>query len=463
MGLQISTLLAGLVLCGMGILKIGNAIKFIPYPVIVGFTSGIAVVIFIGQWKEFFGLPVSIPVEASFFQKLLLLVPSFGQLNLQTTLFSLVSLSVLVVGARYMKKFPVPLLVLVFATFAQQHLHFANINTIGSVFGGIPQQFPKFVWPDFYQINITKLLAPAFTIALLGAIESLLSASAADTMMGTKHKANQELIGQGLANFLAPFWGGFASTGAMARTVTNIRNGGNCIIAAIVHAIVLVSILLIFAPYAKHIPLSSLSAILFLVAFNMSDLPGFLNIIKKAPWYDVVVLLITFFLTVFTDLVLAVTVGFIVATLFLLMRLHQSVNVDKQQVEFIHKPHKLSRKFLSEGIIYVIEGPLFFGVIEKIEHALGVTQTDPKFVVFRLLHVPFIDMSGLEIFSKIVQQYHKRGVRVYLCEANKKVVQKLLKSGVLDWTENKSVFDSLNDVAHYYKRFTKVDTLFCTP
>lgn len=453
-GLQIATLLAGFILCGMGFLKLGNAIKFIPSPVIVGFTSGIATIIFVSQWKDFFGLPVSLPMDAHFHEKFIILVSSFSHFDAKTTILSIISLVILILGSRFIKSIPAPLIAMVFATGVQFLFNFSSVSTIGSVFGEIPQALPKFLFPNFSSINLIELLGPAFTIALLGAIESLLSASVADSLLGTKHNANQELIGQGLANIVAPFFGGFASTGAIARTATNIRNGGNCSIAAIIHSLVLLLIILVFAPYAIYIPLAALAAILFVVAFNMSDIPEFVHIVKHAPWYDIVVLLLTFFLTIFTDLVIAVMIGVIIALLLFVVRIYQTVGITEQKIPSI-EDQNFKNLVASEGIIYAIEGPFFFGVAEKIEQALVITHTDPKFVVFRFINVPFIDMTGLETLTKVIKQYHKRHVKVYICEANKTVSEKLSKISILTMIEGSLIFKSLKDVADHYLKQNK--------
>jgi SulP family sulfate permease len=447
-GLHVATLMAGIILVLMGLFKIGNAIRFIPYPVIVGFTSGIGVIIFVGQLKYFFGLPVSIPIDAPFYQKILLILRFFTSLDFKTTALSFLSLFIVVTSPRYVKSVPSPLLAMIIATVIQFIGNFQSVATIGSVFGHLPQMLPGFDLPNFDKISLTNLIGPAFTIALLGAIESLLSAAAADSITGTKHNSNQELIGQGLANFLAPLWGGFASTGALARTVTNIRHGGNSPIAAIFNSITLLLIILIFAHYAVYIPFSALAAILFVVAFNMGDIPEFIHVVKKAPWYDVITLMVTFLLTIFTDLIIAVFIGVIISMLFFVLRLVQTSELGGTSVKNIGKvfKSKVTTTLPNEGIIYNIEGPFFFGVAEKFEHALSVTHTDPKFIIFSFKRVPFIDMTGLETFSKILEQYYKRGVRIYLCEANKKVSQKLLKVGILSIVCSNQIFHSLEDV-----------------
>ena len=448
-GLQVATLMGGVILCIMGLLRLGTAVKFMPYPVIIGFTSGIAVIIFVGQWKDFFGLHVSIPIDALFHEKFISLIFSLPHLDLKTTALSLTSLIILVFGSRYIKRVPAPLLAMLLATIIQSLCGFHSIATIGSVFGEIPQFLPPFGVPDFSEMNLVKLIMPAFTIALLCAIESLLSAAVVDTMSGTKHDSNQELIGQGLANVVAPFFGGFASTGAIARTVTNIRHGGNSLIAAVIHSIVLILILLVFAPYATNIPLAALSAILFVVAFNMCDIPEFVRVIRFAPWYDVMVLLVTFFLTVFLNLVTAVIIGMSIAVMLFLLRKHQTKHI--KPVATSELDPKLLDSITSRGVICDLEGPFFFGVADKIENMLAVTDTEPEFVVLRFASVPFIDMTGMEALKKIIKRYYQRNIKVYICEANKVVCNKLSKIGILDKVENAMIFASVNDVAYTIK------------
>ncbi len=273
----------------------------------------------------------------------------------------------------------------------QAIFHFKGVATIGSAFGGIPQNLPHFDLPNLTFDRSLELIAPAFTIALLGAIESLLSATAADGMAGTRHHSNQELIGQGLANIVAPLFGGFAATGAIARTATNIRNGGNSPIAAIVHSIVLLLVLILLAPLAVNIPLCALAAILFVVAFNMSDIPHFIHIIKKAPKYDVLILLVTFFLTVFTNLVVAVNVGVILAILVFIRRMYQTVIIEEEKHETLQTElatNGISLTLPKDMMVYTIQAPSFLGSQKKIEHALAATHTDPKIIVFRLKNVP---------------------------------------------------------------------------
>ncbi|EKD55480.1 MAG: hypothetical protein ACD_60C00005G0007 [uncultured bacterium] len=452
-GLQVATLLAGFILIFMGIIRLGSVIKFIPDPVIVGFTTGIGVIIFVGEWKDFFGLSLHLPLDMHFYQKCFILLKSLPELNWTTTGLGLFSLILLILTPKLVKHVPGPLVALIAATCIQTFFKFNDVATLGTTFGGIPNKFPPFHFPSLSVNQVLDLIAPAFTIALLGAIESLLSATAADGMAGTRHHSNQELIGQGLANILAPLFGGFAATGAIARTATNIRSGGNSPIAAIVHSIFLLLIMLLLAPLAANIPLCTLAAILFVVAYNMSDIPHFIGTIKHAPSYDVMVLLATFLLTVFVNLVVAVNVGVILAMLFFIRRMHQLVDVEMQKEDQLS--NELTNYNLSslpkDTIVYSIQGPFFFGVAEKIEHALSVTHEDPKVIIFRLKNVPFMDMTGLETFHEIINQYHKRHVKIYLCEANVRIANKLKNIDILPLVEEQRIFETLIEILQSLK------------
>ena len=312
-GLQIATLMAGVMLALMGLLRLGGVIKFIPAPVIAGFTTGIGVIIFVGQWTYFFGLPATHGVH--FHEKLLALAQVLPQWHLATLGLSLLSLALVVFAPKLprMQGVPGPLVAMVVATVLQSVFQWQGVATIGSAFGGIPQGLPSLQWPSITLAGIVPLLGPAFSIAMLGAIESLLSAVVADGMAGLTHDSNQELIGQGIANIVAPLLGGFAATGAIARTATNIRNGGTNPVAGITHSLTLIATLLFLAPLAGQIPLGALAAILFVVAYNMSDLKHFFQIARSPSRPDVLVLLLTFALTVLVDLVAAVLVGVVLA------------------------------------------------------------------------------------------------------------------------------------------------------
>ncbi|PNG38320.1 sodium-independent anion transporter [Pseudomonas protegens] len=432
-GLQLATMMAGIILFLLGISRLGALIKFIPDPVILGFTAGIGVIIWVSQWKDFFGLPA---VQGEHFhQKLWHLLQALPELHLATTLLALLSLALLLWVPKIpaLKRLPAPLVAMVLATALQSLFQFQGVATIGSAFGGIPQGLPTLQLPEISLPRILDLTGPAFAIAMLGAIESLLSAVVADGMAGTRHDSNQELIGQGIANLATPLFGGFAATGAIARTATNIRNGGSSPLAGITHAVVLVLIILFLAPLAANIPLCALAAILFVVAYNMSELHHFKRMVQRAPRADVAILLCTFVLTVFSDLVIAVNIGVILAMLHFLRRMASSVEVQQVVGEDLENELRgKGRGHLPAGVlIYTIEGPLFFGAAETFERALAQTHSDPRLLIIRLKHVPFMDITGLQTLEEVIGQMHKRGIVVKLCEANLKVHAKLERVGIL--------------------------------
>ena len=335
-GLQIATLMAGVMLLLMGVARMGGVIKFIPAPVVVGFTAGIGVIIFVGQWREFFGLPK--PVGEHFHEKLWQLLQSLPQAHLPTLGLSVLGLLIVLFAPRIkvLARVPGPLVAMVVVTVLHAIVQWPGVATIGSAFGGIPTGLPEFAVPEMSLTQVITLLGPAFTIAMLGAIEALLSAVVADGMAGTRHDSNQELIGQGIANIVAPLFGGFAATGAIARTATNIRNGATSPLAGVTHSLVLVAVLLFLAPLASDIPLAVLAAILFVVAWNMSEAKHFAHLLRTAPRADRFILVITFLLTVFADLVVAVNVGVILAILHFLRRMSDSVEtqpVDESELQ----------------------------------------------------------------------------------------------------------------------------------
>lgn len=445
-GLQVATLMAGIMLIGMGLARMGGVIKFIPSPVIVGFTSGIGVIIFVGQWRDFLGLP---PVTAQHFHEklwqLLLNLPAF---HAATTGLAVLSLLLVLYAPRLkvLARVPGPLVAMVVATVLCSALDLDGVATIGSAFGGIPRGLPTFTAPDLSLTQIITLIGPAFTIAMLGAIESLLSAVVADGMAGTRHDSNQELIGQGLANIAAPLFGGFAATGAIARTATNIRNGATGPLAGVVHALTLLSVLLFLAPLASDIPLAALSAILFVVAWNMSEVRHFTHILTRAPTADRVVLVITFLLTVFADLVVAVNVGVILAVLHFMRRMAASVETERLEGgELQAELRQAGYTELPAGVVvYEITGPMFFGAVENLERALLQTHTDPAVLVIRLRRVPFVDMTGIQSLQEAIGQLQRRGVRVLVCEANPRVRAKLVKAGLF---ETLPAWDCVEDFA----------------
>ena len=441
-GLQIATLIAGVMLVFLGMARLGAVIKFIPAPVIIGFTAGIGLVIFVGQWQYFFGLPQVSGVH--FHEKLWHLLQALPNFHFTTTALAFASLLVVIYANKlpFLKRIPSPLIALVFATVLQRIFHFSGVATIGTAFGGIPQGFPAFHMPVLSIDRILELIGPAFTIAMLGAIESLLSAVVADGMSGTRHNSNRELIGQGLANIATPFLGGFAATGAIARTATNIRNGGNNPLSGIVHSITLILIILFLAPLAENVPLAVLAGILFVVAWNMSEIPHVVHIIRKAPRADIIILLVTFFLTVFVDLVVAVNIGVILAILHFLLRMAHSMEVQQQTradlKEEFSEQHVISLP--ADLQVYSVEGPFFFGAVEIFEQALRNTHTDPSMLIIRLRWVPFIDITGLQALEEAIRDLHHRNVRVILTGAKPSVLVKLRKAGIITLLGNHNVF-----------------------
>ena len=414
-GLQVATLMAGIMLMLMGLTRLGRVIKFIPDPVIVGFTSGIGIIIWVGQWKDFFGLSPATGAE-HFHEKFWNLIQAFPGLQLEPTLLGLLTLAVLLTSPRVLKRIPSPLVAMVIATTVQWYFNFENVATIGSAFGGIPQNLPHFQLPSVTFSEVLKLIGPAFTIALLGSIESLLSAVVADGMTGTKHNSNQELIGQGIANIFSPLFGGFASTGAIARTATNIRNGGTSPIAGIVHALTLVVIVLLLAPLASHIPLCALSAILFVVAYNMSELHRFSHMVRTAPRADVAVLLITFLLTVFGDLVIAVNIGVLLACLLFMKRMSETFVIEQQPVDALKvTPESADFKLPPKTVVFTMEGPFFFGAAQHLESALEDVHGHANILVLRLGQVPFIDATGIQALCDLLDtcKHHKTRLVLY--------------------------------------------------
>ncbi len=446
-GLQVATLMAGAMLALMGLARMGGVIKFIPAPVIVGFTAGIGVIIFVGQWRDFFGLPEV--TGRHFHEKFMHLLLVLPEAHLPTLALGVLSLALVRYAPRipYLGRVPGPLVAMLSVTVLQAAIDLPGVATIGSAFGGIPTGLPSFAMPEISLNQVITLIGPAFTIAMLGAIESLLSAVVADGMAGTRHDSNQELIGQGIANIAAPLFGGFAATGAIARTATNIRNGATSPIAGIMHAVTLIAVLLFLAPLASRIPLATLAAILFVVAWNMSEAKHFAHILQTAPGADRGILVITFLLTVFADLVVAVNVGVILAILQFLRRMSETVETQRIEPEDLRS--ELAHDGMSdlpEGIaVYEVAGPMFFAVVENFERALLQTHTDPQVLIVRLRRVPFMDITGIQTLEEVVGKLRRRGVRVILCEANERVERKLRKAGVLGGAQPDGYVPRLSD------------------
>lgn len=423
-GLQLATLMAGLILCAFGLARLGGVIRYIPLPVILGFTAGIGIIIWVGQWQAFFGLPA---VPGHFFhEKLWFLVRHLPELDPVTTAFGLGSLALVLLPRQVslLRRIPGPLLALVVATILQGIAQFPQLATIGSTFGELPRGLPMPHWPEGGLDRIVPLIGPAFTIALLGAIESLLSAVVADGMAGTRHDSNAELFGQGLANVISPLFGGIAATGAIARTATNIRSGGIAPLAGVVHALVLALVLLAFAPLARNIPLATLAAILFVVAWNMSEAHRVARLVRHAPRADAVILCLTLLLTVFADLVVAVNIGIVLSVLHFLRRMASSVDVAPVAI-----PDATSGEEEPRIRALRVRGPLFFAAVEPLRAAFRDARA--PVLILCLEQSPFADATALQALDDEISAAQARGVRVILCGAEARIRAKLSRMGTL--------------------------------
>ena len=448
-GLQIATLLAGIILLFMGLFRFGGMIRFISMPVIMGFTAGIGVVIFVGQWAAFFGLPKA--GGEHFHQQLWSLLQSLPHLHPTTTALGLFSLALLLLMPKVplLRRLPSPMWVLLCATVLQSLFHFEGVATVGSAYGAIPRALPHFSLPNFATAETAKLILPAFTIAMLGAIESLLSAVVADGMAGTHHSANQELVGQGLANIITPFFGGFAATGAIARTATNIRQGGNSPLAGIIHALTLALILLVAAPLAADIPLAALAAILFQVAWNMSEPKRCLHILRRAQRAAYILFFITFSLTILVDLVVAVNIGVILSTLHFIGQMAKAVEVRKEE-------HSRDAAALPDNVLmFIVNGPFFFGAMEKFETTLADINTQPRAVVLRMRWVPYIDITGILTLERVISGLQKRGIRVIVTGANEQVRASLERSGIVTLLGEGNFIREFDDAAAMLREESK--------
>ncbi|NBX85126.1 MAG: STAS domain-containing protein [Gammaproteobacteria bacterium] len=424
-GLQLATLMAGVMLLGMGVLRLGVVMQYIPYPVILGFTAGVALVIWVGQWPSFFGLPAI--TGHHFHEKLWHTLQAFPSIEGLTTLLGILGLllTIFVPKIPGLSRVPGTLVALVVVTVIQYVGDFPNVMTIGKAYGGIPSGLPHFNWPAWTWHDCITLIGPAFSIALLGAIESLLSAVVADGMIGTKHQANQELIGQGIANIVAPLANGFAATGAIARTATNIRNGGTNPIAGVMHGITLIAILLFLAPLASNVPLTVLAAVLFVVCWNMSELPHCLHLIRTAPRSDILIMLVTFFCTVTVDLVFAVQIGVLMAVLYFFYHMSQSLDVEQ------HELADMEANPEATTAVFHLQGPIFFGVVENLEKVMKLRGSQVKTVVLRFGWVPMVDITAMRLLEKLIKSWHKQHITVKLSGVSSILEAHLQKSGLL--------------------------------
>lgn len=446
-GLVIATLMAGAMLIAMGLLQLGTIIKFMPYPIVVGFTSGIALVIFSSQIKDFFGMQVAQPVPADFIAKWQYYFAHFDAVNWYAVAIGTFTVLISFLWPKVNKKIPGTLIALVISTLAVTFMHL-DVETIGSRFGAIPNSLPSPIIPRIDFETFRLLLAPAFTIAMLGAIESLLSAMVADGATGGRHRSNTELIGQGIANIITPIFGGIPATGAIARTMTNIRNGGKTPVAGIIHAVVLLLILLFFGKLAGLIPMSCLAGILIVVAYNMSEWRSFKGLFRNSR-SDVTVLLLTFFLTVIVDLTVAIQFGLLLAVLLFLKRMIETsgVEVIKMAVDdetggIAEDAEQLS---IPKGVeVFEVSGPFFFGVANKFEEAEQQVTRKPKILVIRLRRVPFMDSTGINNLRNFIRRTQKAGIKVIISGPQKSVYDALDKAGLITMVGTDNVCAEIN-------------------
>ena len=428
-GLTIATIMAGVFLILFGLLKLGTIIKYIPYPIVVGFTSGIAVTIFTTQIKDLFGLTID-TVPSDFIEKWACYIQHFSTADLWCSLVGIVSVVIIAITPKFSKKIPGSLVAIIVMTIAalllKQYAGITSIETIGDRFNvsnAIPDvQVPAMTWE-----TIKSLVAPAMTIAVLGAIESLLSATVADGVIGDHHNSNTELVAQGVANLASPLFGGIPATGAIARTMTNINNGGRTPIAGIIHAVVLLLIFLFFMPLAKYIPMACLAGVLVIVSYGMCGWRSFIALMKN-PKSDVTVLLITFFLTILFDLTVAIEVGLVIACLLFMRRMAETTDVkvimdeidpeDDTDVKLENNEHLTIPKGVE---VYEINGPYFFGAGNRFEEVMASFGSRPKVRVIRMRKVPFVDSTGIHNLTNLCLMSQKEGIQIVLSGVNPKV------------------------------------------
>jgi SulP family sulfate permease len=442
-GLAMVTVMAGILLLAMGLTGLGSAVRFIPRPVVIGFTNGIAVLIASTQIKDFLGLRIG-AVPSEFFPRMKMLVEHFASLNWAALGMGAGTLAILLLFPRFTRRVPASIVALLFCTAASVWLHLP-VETVGSKFGGIPRGLPPFAWPDFHAEHILPLIPSAFTVAMLAALESMLSAVVADSMTGDRHNPNVELVAQGIANIASPLFGGIPATGAIARTATNIRSGARSPISGMVHALTLLGILLVAAPLASYIPLATLAAVLFVVAYNMGEwreIGGILSLSMA----DIAVWLVTFGLTVFADLTVAVGVGLALAALLYIYRIAETTTVSPVTDEYIRDglPHVLQGRILPPYVTLLrIHGPFLFGTTEKLVEATVNVDAFAPVVIVRLRNMTAIDATGIHAIETFANRLRASGRTLLLCGAMQQPSKLLRGSRFLDQVGRENVMPNI--------------------
>ncbi|MDD3488575.1 MAG: sulfate permease [Paludibacter sp.] len=451
-GLAIATMIAGVMLIAMGLLKLGSVIKFIPFPVIVGFTSGIALTIFSTQIKDLLGLQTG-EMPGDFLSKWGVYFNTFSTINWWSAAVGILSIVIIALSPKVSKKIPGSLIAIVVMTvivyFLREKMGITGIETIGDRFS-IDPSLPKAEAPEINFKVIETLLPTAFTIAMLGAIESLLSATVADGVIGDKHNSNTELIAQGVANVVTPIFGGIPATGAIARTMTNINNGGRTPIAGIIHAAVLLLILLFLGDLTKHIPMACLAGVLVIVAYNMSEWRTFKALMKN-PKSDVAVLLATFLLTVIFDLTIAIEIGLLLAVVLFLRRISEttSISIFKSEIDeadYVEGSSDTEKLLLPKGVeVYEIEGPFFFGVANKFEETMKQIGDKPAIRIIRMRKVPFIDSTGTHNLENLIKMSKKDKTQILLSGVNDNVRNVLTNVGIEKLLGSENIYPNINE------------------
>lgn len=454
-GLAVATVMAGIILLLLGIFKLGVVIKFIPYPIIIGFTAGIALTIFSTQIKDLFGLTITGPMPDDFIGKWGVYFQHFNTTNLWSLGIGIISIIIILLTPKVSRKVPGSLAAIIIVTVASFLLkRFAGVDaieTIGDRYS-INPTIPAPTGFSFSLATIRELLPPAFTIAMLGAIESLLSATVADGVTGDRHNSNTELIAQGAANVIVPFFGGIPVTGAIARTMTNINNGGRTPVAGIIHAIVLLLILLFLSPLTKHIPMACLAGVLVIVSYNMSGWRTIRGMMKN-PKSDIAVLFATMLLTVIFDLTIAIAAGLLIAVVMFMKRIMESTNISviRNQIDMtadVESNHRDNKVDVAKGVeVYEIDGPFFFGIANKFDDVMHTIGEKSKVRIIRMRKVPFVDSTGLHNLENLIHASQKEKITVILSGVNPTVKETLLKAGIGELIGEENICDNIHIAA----------------
>ena len=448
-GLIVATILAGIILVIMGICHFGTLIKYIPYTITTGFTCGIAVTLFVGQLKDFFGYSLE-NVPSDFLPKVAALVKNVSLINLKAVLVGLLAVIIMLVWPKITDKIPGSLVAIIITTLLVK-ITGLEVNTIGSVFGELNSSFPTPKLPNVTFEMVSKLISPAFTIAILAGIESLLSAVVSDGMIGDTHKSNAELVGQGLGNIFSGLFGGIPATGAIARTAANVRNGGRTPIAGVVHCITLAIILVLLMPLASMIPMTSLAAVLLVVAANMADWTSFFHLCRTAPKSDIIVLVLTFVLTVVFDLVVAIEVGVVLAALLFMKRMSDTAEVTGWK--YIEEPDVMPGEqeklmHVNKAIrIFEVNGPLFFAAADKLLKINSKKYT--KVIIVRMRAVPAIDASAMKKLRELIERARKKGIQVVFSHVNEQPRKVMEKDGFIDYVGAENFRENIMDAISF--------------